>query len=88
MSHVRMCDQCGEIFSEREDNWSTYQGAQNVRDPITKVFNVITVALDRCPACTTPIDEVPLPKMRLGGYDQAQIEQAKSDAESKDTSSN
>lgn len=28
MSAVRMCDRCGNIFSEREDGWTTLSGTR------------------------------------------------------------
>lgn len=32
MSSVRMCDKCGRVFSESEENWSTGTGVQFYTD--------------------------------------------------------
>lgn len=50
MSAVRMCDSCGEIFSEREEGWASMQAQRMTRKdgrPVSMVEN-----LDSCPACT------------------------------------
>lgn len=62
MSSVRMCDQCGTVFSERADDWSTYSGSRRKRDTNGQVVT-ISDTLDACPDCTairfTPRAELP-----------------------------
>lgn len=52
MSTVRMCDDCGTVFSERADDWSTYTGSVRRRDKATGKLEVLSDTLDRCPECT------------------------------------
>lgn len=51
MSAVRMCDSCGNIFSEREDGWTTLQGTQVRRDSSGQQRSV-TEQMDTCSTCT------------------------------------
>jgi hypothetical protein len=52
MSTVRMCDKCGEVFSERADGWSTFTGAVRMRDPNTGRAIMREESLDACPDCS------------------------------------
>ena len=50
MSSVRMCDRCGEVFSELVDGWETFQVTRiDEDDDGRKVTR--TEARDGCPAC-------------------------------------
>lgn len=51
MSSVRMCDGCGDIFSEREDGWASMTGTQMKRDADTGRTNPVQTQEDRCPRC-------------------------------------
>lgn len=57
MSAVRMCDKCGEIFSERED-FSTYDGRRIVRDS-AGARRVEQEQLDACEKCTNGTPQKP-----------------------------
>lgn len=46
-----MCDVCGKIFSENEEDWSTFQGSRKRRREDGSRY-VESVDQDRCPACT------------------------------------
>lgn len=62
MSTVRMCDRCGNIFSEREDGWTTMTGTTMRRDEKSGQMRQSTEQLDACPNCSAgPI----VPKPRL-----------------------
>jgi hypothetical protein len=50
MSAVRMCDNCGRIFSENEDGWATAVVQQSKRRPDGGV-RLSSVQQDACPAC-------------------------------------
>lgn len=47
-----MCDDCGTVFSERADDWSTYTGAVRRRNKETGKVETLSDTLDRCPECT------------------------------------
>jgi hypothetical protein len=51
MSSVRMCDACGDVFSERAEDWSTAPVTSMTRD---KDGNRVqkTEQMDSCPDCT------------------------------------
>lgn len=53
MSSVRMCDNCGTIFSELEEGWTTAEVAQ-ISDELDPYGNrkKITVVHDQCPDCS------------------------------------
>lgn len=59
MSSVRMCDNpnCGEIFSEAEEGWSTAVQAQVKRDDKGNLRSV-QVNIDLCPDCAGDTEEV------------------------------
>lgn len=61
MSTVRMCDRCGNIFSEREDGWTTMTGTTMRRDAEGRMRQS-TEQLDACPRCTTG-QNVPRPML-------------------------
>lgn len=63
MSSVRMCDQCGNIFSEREDGWGTYTGAVVKRNAHGKQ-EANPETLDSCPRCTSP--SIMTPRVAIG----------------------
>jgi hypothetical protein len=52
-----MCDRCGTVFSEREENWSTFSGSTRKKDAEGK-WVTVSDTLDACPDCnsimTTP----------------------------------
>lgn len=87
MSSVRMCDRCGNIFSEREDGWETYTATQVKKNPDTRRRETETVYLDACPTCAVGGFDATVPQPKLGGMDadffsrQAAIEAAKKDGE-------
>jgi hypothetical protein len=51
MSSVRMCDQCGNVFSENSDDWTTFSGTQLKRDANGRRV-VVTVSQDACAECS------------------------------------
>lgn len=51
MSSVRMCDKCGNIFSENEDGWSTFSGTRLKRDS-DGFKRAESVVQDACAKCT------------------------------------
>lgn len=64
MSSVRMCDKCGEIFSENQDGWSTFSGtAMRRREDGTRFQE--TVAQDACTTCTAGPQQV-TPRIPIG----------------------
>lgn len=52
MSSVRMCDRCGNLFSERAENWSSFTGTTRRKDPETGDWSNVSDSLDACPDCT------------------------------------
>jgi hypothetical protein len=46
-----MCDKCGEIFSENEDDWSTFNGSLKRRREDGSRYTE-SVAQDACAKCT------------------------------------
>lgn len=46
-----MYDKCGRIFSENEEDWSTFQGALKRRREDGSRYTE-SVSQDACPACT------------------------------------
>lgn len=51
MSSVRMCDRCGNIFSETEDGWQTFTATTRQRDPKSKQWQTVQAVLDACSSC-------------------------------------
>jgi hypothetical protein len=51
MSSVRMCDKCGDIFSENDEDWSTFSGSVQRRRENGSRYTE-TVNQDACPPCT------------------------------------
>lgn len=62
MSAVRMCDSCGEIFSEREDGWASGEVARMARDERGQMRRVAE-QLDTCSKCTT--GTAPRPRLAI-----------------------
>lgn len=54
MSHVRMCDRCGKIFSENAEDWSSFTGMRRTRDASGR-RDYEEIAQDACPACTKKV---------------------------------
>lgn len=54
MSSVRMCDECGAIFSEREEDWQT-----GSIFTIRKNGASVQVQQDRCPGCAVGAPDRP-----------------------------
>lgn len=54
-----MCDRCGEIFSERAENWSTFTGATRKRDTNGQ-WVTQSDTLDSCPDCTELMTSAPV----------------------------
>lgn len=52
MSSLRGCGKCGGIFSENEEDWSTFTGKQSRRDKITGRRYTEDVEDDSCPQCS------------------------------------
>lgn len=46
-----MCDKCGQIFSENEEDWSTFSGSRKRRREDGSRYTE-TIDQDACPACT------------------------------------
>jgi hypothetical protein len=46
-----MCDKCGQIFSENEEDWSTFSGALKRRREDGSRYTE-QVSQDACPKCT------------------------------------
>ena len=65
MSKVRMCDKCGNIFSEREEGWSNLTQTRELRNehnvPYTEQIN-----MDVCPECAIP-DVAKRPTLTIEG---------------------
>lgn len=60
MSSVRMCDNCGTIFSEASGGWQT-----GTIITVTEEGDTIRVVQDRCPDCAVggKDKKKPLPKL-------------------------
>ena len=63
MSTVRMCDRCGNIFSEREDGWTSMTGTTMRRDSEGRLKST-TEQLDACPSCSVG-REIPRPTVAI-----------------------
>ena len=55
MSSVRMCDRCGQVFSERSEGWSTFAGSRRIRAAITGKIENVQETMDSCPDCSEMI---------------------------------
>lgn len=51
MSSVRMCDNCGKVFSENEEGWTTFTGSKMKRDRYGDRYTE-TVQKDACADCS------------------------------------
>jgi len=56
MSAVRMCDRCGNVFSERADGWTSMQAQRVTRKDGRQVVTMEN--LDACPPCSEGADDV------------------------------
>lgn len=54
MASVRMCDRCGQIFSEKAKGWQTFQGISVDTDEFGRELNT-SVQIDACPSCAIPM---------------------------------
>jgi predicted RNA-binding Zn-ribbon protein involved in translation (DUF1610 family) len=52
MSSVRMCDNCGFVFSENAEGWSNMTGNRMVRNAETGKMEPKNASVDYCPDCT------------------------------------
>lgn len=51
MSSVRMCDNCGVVFSENEEGWTTFTGSKMNKDKYGDKYSE-TVHKDACAKCS------------------------------------
>lgn len=58
MSSVRMCDQCGNIFSENSEGWTTFSGSRQRRREDGSRFTE-TITQDACVSCSNRFQEPP-----------------------------
>ena len=66
MSSVRMCDKCGQMFSELESGWQTYE-ATTIEDLQTGERKRVTRAMDACASCAmVPITRTQRMEAALG----------------------
>lgn len=63
MSDVKMCDNCGRIFSVNSDDWSTFSGSRRIRDKETGRISTVNVEQDRCARCTKSVYEPTTPEI-------------------------
>ena len=50
MSSVRLCDGCGELFSENVEGWATQSATITKRDDNGRPV-AVSAQLDKCPVC-------------------------------------
>lgn len=63
MSIARICDNCGNIFSDRVEGWASYQANQMRKNEDGKRY-VEIVQLDACPECAVNFsDNSPMVKL-------------------------
>lgn len=68
-----MCDKCGRIFSENEEDWSTFSGARKRRREDGSRYTE-QIDQDACPECTNGQHPVtPRLALRPGQPDYAKI---------------
>lgn len=79
MSSVRMCDRCGNIFSENSEDWSTFNGTIMRKDENGRRVNE-TVVQDACGNCTNGRNPVS-PRLALpkGSVDPARVAELEDD---------
>lgn len=58
-----MCDKCGQIFSENEEDWSTFSGSRKRRREDGSRYTE-TIVQDACPPCTNG-DTVIKPRLAI-----------------------
>lgn len=66
MSSVRMCDNCGTIFSENTEGWTTVSGSQR-RKSENGHWYMAEVNQDWCVECTNKFQSPPEVKALNGG---------------------
>lgn len=66
MSSVRMCDQCGTVFSEREEGWSTGTGTMFRTNPDNGRREQVQIDQDKCGDCTELANSPRRPIAALG----------------------
>lgn len=74
MSSVRMCDNCGSIFSESEDGWQTGTVSTVGQDDFGRSMTRM-VQQDRCPDCAVGTKGKPKVRPRIGQPTEAQMRQ-------------
>lgn len=67
MSAVRMCDNCGTVFSENSEGWTTISGSMRKKSENGIGYYMEEVVQDRCAQCSNRVF-VPEPRM-LNGTD-------------------
>lgn len=69
MSSVRMCDNCGTIFSELSDDWSTLAGSMQTTNKVTGKRETQSVEKDVCGDCNTMAQRGPklVPQIEVAG---------------------
>ena len=53
MSSLRGCDRCGGVFSENEEDWSTFTGKRVRRDKASGRKYTEEADQDACPECSS-----------------------------------
>lgn len=72
MSSVRMCDRCGQVFSERAEGWSSQEGTIMRKNQETGRMEQVHAQIDLCPE-DTELAMTPAPRPMLTSRDvQAQ----------------
>lgn len=62
MSSVRMCDQCGQIFSEQADGWESGSATRRRYNKETGQYEQQHLTMDKCPDCSSEPVMVPVVK--------------------------
>lgn len=75
-----MCDKCGRIFSENEEDWSTFSGARKRRREDGSRYTE-SIDQDACPECTNGATVVtPRLALRPGQADYEKIMRLEAEA--------
>lgn len=74
MSSVRMCDRCGQVFSEREKGWTVYTVAQVDEQRPDRSDSTHVVVLDACVGCSPRQLQQGVPRPTLHGLGAPQAE--------------
>ena len=76
MSSVRMCDTCGNIFSENKEGWTTGTISRKVKENGRTTFK--EQVQDACPDCSSAMfDETPVPRVALPAPSRVEREYAR-----------